>query len=137
MQKVDHIGIAVRNLEERIPFYTEKLGLKLLKIEGVPSQLVKVAFLDAGNVKIELLAPMSEDSTIYHFIDKRGEGIHHIAFGVTSIRERMEQLRNNGVRLLSDEPGPGAGGAEVAFLHPKDGFGVLYELCDKTGKGEE
>jgi len=135
MEKVDHIGIAVRNLDEQITYYTETLGLKLLKIEEVSSQNVRVAFLDAGNVKLELLEPMSEDSAIYKHIEKRGEGIQHVAFGVTGIRERMQELRDKGVRLLSDEPGPGAGGAEVAFLHPKDSFGVLYELCDKSGKG--
>lgn len=137
MTKVDHIGIAVRNLDERITYYTETLGLKLLKVEEVPSQNVRVAFIDAGNVKFELLEPMSEDSAIHKHIEKRGEGIQHVAFGVTDIRERMQELREKGVRLLSDEPGPGAGGAEVAFLHPKDSFGVLYELCDKSGKGDK
>ncbi|MCP1145161.1 methylmalonyl-CoA epimerase [Lysinibacillus endophyticus] len=137
MEKVDHIGIAVKSLDERIPYYTEVLGLKLLKIEEVPSQNVRVAFIDAGNVKFELLEPTSEDSAIYNHIEKRGEGIQHVAFGVTGIRERMQELREKGVRILSDEPKPGAGGAEVAFLHPKDSFGVLYELCDKSGKGEK
>nr|WP_106779771.1 methylmalonyl-CoA epimerase [Lysinibacillus timonensis] len=136
MKKVDHIGIAVRNLNERITFYTETLGLKLLKIEEVPTQHVRVAFIDAGNVKFELLEPTSDESAIYKHIEKRGEGIQHIAFGVTSIRERMKELKEKGVRILSDEPKPGAGGAEVAFLHPKDSFGVLYELCDKSGKGD-
>ncbi|HEY9569855.1 lactoylglutathione lyase [Lysinibacillus sp. BF-4] len=137
MEKVDHIGIAVRNLDERISYYTETLGLKLLKVEEVESQKVRVAFIDAGNVKIELLEPMAETSAIHGFIEKRGEGIHHIAFGVTGIRERMQELRDKGVRLLSEEPGPGAGGAEVAFLHPKSSYGVLYELCDKSGKGDK
>ncbi|MFP3917181.1 methylmalonyl-CoA epimerase [Lysinibacillus telephonicus] len=136
MEKVDHIGIAVKNLDERISYYTETLGLKLLKIEEVPSQNVRVAFIDAGNVKFELLEPTSEESAIYKHIEKRGEGIQHIAFGVTGIRERMKELRDKGIRILSDEPNPGAGGAEVAFLHPKDSFGVLYELCDKSGKGD-
>lgn len=133
---MDHIGIAVKNLDERISYYTETLGLKLLKIEEVPSQNVRVAFIDAGNVKFELLEPTSEESAIYKHIEKRGEGIQHIAFGVTGIRERMKELRDKGIRILSDEPNPGAGGAEVAFLHPKDSFGVLYELCDKSGKGD-
>lgn len=137
MEKVDHIGIAVRNLDERISYYTETLGLKLLKVEEVESQKVRVAFIDAGNVKIELLEPMAETSAIHGFIEKRGEGIHHIAFGVTGIREHMQELRDKGVRLLSEEPGPGAGGAEVAFLHPKSSYGVLYELCDKSGKGDK
>ena len=136
MEKVDHIGIAVQNMEESIAYYTETLGLKLLKVEEVESQQVKVAFIDAGNVKIELLEPMSEKSTIHSFIEKRGQGIHHIAFGVTGIEARMQELREKGVRLLSEGPQPGAGGAQVAFLHPKDSYGVLYELCDKSGKGE-
>lgn len=136
INNVDHIGIAVSNIEESIAYYTNVLGLKLLKIEEVETQQVKVAFIDAGNVKIELLEPMSEKSAVHGFIEKRGQGIHHVAFGVTGIEERMQQLREQGVRLLSDGPLPGAGGAQVAFLHPKDSFGVLYELCDKSGKGE-
>ena len=136
MNNVDHIGIAVSNIEESIAYYTNVLGLKLLKIEEVETQQVKVAFIDAGNVKIELLEPMSEKSAVHGFIEKRGQGIHHVAFGVTNIDERMKQLREPGVRLLSEGPLPGAGGAQVAFLHPKDSFGVLYELCDKSGKGE-
>ena len=136
MNNVDHIGIAVSNIEESIAYYTNVLGLKLLKIEEVETQQVKVAFIDAGNVKIELLEPMSEKSAVHGFIEKRGQGIHHVAFGVTSIEERMQELRDQGVRLLSEGPLPGAGGAQVAFLHPKDSFGVLYELCDKSGKGE-
>ena len=136
MNNVDHIGIAVSNIEESIAYYTNVLGLKLLKIEEVETQQVKVAFIDAGNVKIELLEPMSEKSAVHGFIEKRGQGIHHVAFGVTNIDERMKQLREQGVRLLSEGPLPGAGGAQVAFLHPKVSFGVLYELCDKSGKGE-
>ena len=93
MEKVDHIGIAVRDLDERITYYTETLGLKLMKVEEVESQQVRVAFIDAGNVKIELLEPMSDKSAIHGFIEKRGEGIHHVAFGVTGIRERMAELR--------------------------------------------
>jgi methylmalonyl-CoA/ethylmalonyl-CoA epimerase len=133
LKKVDHIGIAVKNLDETIPYYTETLGLTLLKVEEVASESVRVAFLDAGNVKLELLEPMSEQSAIYSFIEKKGEGIHHIAFGVEGIEERMEELRTKGIRILSDKPKIGAGGAQVAFLHPKSSFGVLYELCDKSG----
>lgn len=137
MNKVDHIGIAVKSIDERLTYYTETLGLKLLKIEEVPSQHVRVAFIDAGNVKFELLEPTSEESAIFRHIEKRGEGIQHVAFGVTDIRERMQELREKGIRILSDEPKPGAGGAEVAFLHPKDSFGVLYELCEKAKIGDE
>ena len=131
MKKVDHIGIAVKNLSAALPYYIDTLGLKLLGIEEVSSQKVKVAFIDAGNCKIELLEPIGEEGAIAKFLEKRGEGIHHIAFGVTDIRTRMEELKEKGVQLLQEEPKPGAGGAEVAFLHPKSSFGVLYELCDK------
>lgn len=131
MKKVDHIGIAVKDLEQVLPYYTDTLGCPLMKIEEVEGQKVKVAFIDAGNIKLELLEPMSEESPIHKFIEKKGEGIHHIAFGVDGIEERMAELRENGVNLLSDEPKPGAGGAMVAFLHPKSSNGVLYELCEK------
>ncbi|WP_394187838.1 methylmalonyl-CoA epimerase [Paenisporosarcina quisquiliarum] len=136
MKKVDHIGIAVKNLDETIPYYTETLGLSVLKIEEVASESVRVAFIDAGNVKLELLEPMSTQSAIHSFIEKKGEGIHHIAFGVEGIEERMKELREKGIRVLNEQPKIGAGGAQVAFLHPKSSFGVLYELCDKTGLKE-
>lgn len=135
MNKVDHIGIAVKSIEETLPYYIDTLGLTVLAIEEVASQGVKVAFIDSNNVKIELLEPMTETSPIAKFIEKRGEGVHHIAFGVTDIRSRMKELEEKGVQLLSTEPKPGAGGAEVTFLHPKSSYGVLYELCEKT-KGE-
>lgn len=136
LKKVDHIGIAVKNLDETIPYYTETLGLSVLKIEEVASESVRVAFIDAGNVKLELLEPMSSQSAIHSFIEKKGEGIHHIAFGVEGIEERMKELREKGIRILNEQPKIGAGGALVAFLHPKSSFGVLYELCDKTGLKE-
>ncbi|MDN3426765.1 methylmalonyl-CoA epimerase [Microbacterium sp. APC 3898] len=131
MKKVDHIGIAVRDLNAVLPYYTDTLGLPLMKIEEVESQKVRVAFIDAGNVKLELLEAMDDQSAIYKFLEKKGEGIHHIAFGVENIEQRMEELRDKGIRLLSDKPNPGAGGAMVAFLHPKSSNGVLYELCEK------
>lgn len=135
LKNVDHIGIAVSNMEQSIEYYVHTLGLTVMAIEEVASQGVKVAFIDAHNVKIELLEPMSDESPIAKFIAKRGEGVHHIAFGVSDIRTRMAELREKGVQLLSEEPKPGAGGAQVAFLHPKSSYGVLYELCEKT-KGE-
>lgn len=137
MERVDHIGIAVKNLDERVTYYTEVLGFKLLKIEEVPTQHARVAFIDAGNVHLELLEPTSEKGAIYSHIQKRGEGIQHVAFAVSNIRERMQELREKGVRLLSEEPIIGAGGTEAAFIHPKDSFGVLYELYDKSGKGDK
>ncbi|MBE1553815.1 methylmalonyl-CoA epimerase [Sporosarcina limicola] len=136
MQKVDHIGIAVKSMDHSIDYYIHTLGFKLLAIEAVVSQNVRVAFIDAGNIKLELLEPLGETGAIAKFLEKRGEGVHHIAFGVTDIRTRMAELRAKGVQLVQEEPKPGAGGAEVAFLHPKSSFGVLYELCDKSGKGD-
>ena len=136
MEKVDHIGIAVKDLDAVLPYYTDTLGIPLMGIEDVPSQGLRVAFLNAGNVKLELLEPASETSAVAKFIEKRGEGVHHIAFGVTGIQDRMDDLSRNGVRLLSDGPVPGAGGAQVAFMHPKSSYGVLYELCDKSGSQE-
>lgn len=136
MKKVDHIGIAVKSIESALTYYKETLGLSLLAIEEVESQKVKVAFIDAGNIKIELLEPTAPDSPVAKFIEKRGEGVHHIAFGVDDIRKRMQELAESGVQLLQTEPKKGAGGAEVAFLHPKSSFGVLYELCEKQEKGE-
>ena len=136
MKNVDHIGIAVKNIEDSLEYYIHTLGLTLLGIEEVQSQKVRVAFIDAGNIKLELLEPTEENGPVAKFIEKKGEGIHHIAFGVSDIRSRMVELREKGVQLLSDEPKTGAGGAEVAFLHPKSSFGVLYELCEKRGKGE-
>lgn len=132
MKRVDHIGIAVTSLDEVLPYYTETLGLTLMGIEEVASEQVKVAFLDAGNTKIELLEPLSEQSAIHQFIEKKGQGIHHVAFGVESIETRLQELKENGVRLIHEVPKKGAGGAQVAFLHPKSSHGVLYEVCEKN-----
>ncbi len=135
MESVNHIGIAVKSIDEAIQYYIEILGLKLIAIEEVQSQNVRVAFIDAGNIKLELLEPLGEGA-VSKFIEKRGEGVHHIAFDVTDIRTRMRELSEKGVRLLQDVPKPGAGGAEVAFLHPKSSYGVLYELCENDKMGE-
>lgn len=131
MEGVDHIGIAVKSIDESLPYYTKTLSLPLLAIEEVVSQKVRVAFIDAGNIKIELLEATEVDGPIAKFIETRGEGIHHIAFRVKDIRTRMQTLKEEGVQLLQEEPKKGAGGAEVAFLHPKSSYGVLYELCEK------
>ncbi len=135
IKKVDHIGIAVKSLDQTLPFYTEELKMPLLGIEIVESEKVKVAFLDAGGTHIELLEPTSSESAIAKYIEKRGEGIHHIALGVNSIQDRLNELREKGIRLIQEEAKVGAGGSKVAFLHPKSASGVLYELCEK--KGEE
>jgi methylmalonyl-CoA/ethylmalonyl-CoA epimerase len=133
IKKVDHIGIAVRSLETTLPFYTEVLKLPLIGIEEVESQKVRVAFLKAGETKLELLEPTTQDSTIAQFIEKRGEGMHHIALGVGSIEERIIEMKEKGIRMIDEEPRIGAGGAHIAFMHPKSTSGVLVELCEKKG----
>lgn len=137
IQNINHIGIAVRSLDETVPFYTEQLGLPLQKIEEVDSEKVRVAFINAGNVKLELLEPTNEDSPIAKFIEKRGQGIHHVAFGVIEIEDRIREIKERGIQMIHDTSKPGAGGAQVAFMHPKSTHGVLFELCDKSkAKGE-
>ncbi|MEH7437324.1 methylmalonyl-CoA epimerase [Neobacillus drentensis] len=133
IKKVDHIGIAVKSLENTLPFYTDVLELTLLGIEEVESQKVKVAFLQAGGTKLELLEPTSEESPIAKFIEKRGEGIHHVALGVESIEERIIEMKEKGIQMIDQRPRLGAGGAQIAFMHPKSSTGVLYELCEKKG----
>ncbi|MDP4163810.1 MAG: methylmalonyl-CoA epimerase [Bacillota bacterium] len=137
IKKVDHIGIAVRSLENALPFYTEVLKLPLLGIEEVVSEKVKVAFLKAGETKLELLEPTSEESSIAKFIEKRGEGIHHVALGVESIEDRIKEIKAHGIRMIQDQPKQGAGGAMVAFMHPKSTAGILYELCEKKGMTQQ
>jgi methylmalonyl-CoA/ethylmalonyl-CoA epimerase len=134
MNRVDHIGIAVSSIEHVLPFYEQTLGLKLLKMEEVASQGVKVAFIDGGNIKLELLEPLHKESPVAKFIEKRGEGIHHVAFGVQDIEDRLAELKEKGVKMINESPKQGAGGAMVAFMHPKSSHGVLYELCDKSTK---
>jgi methylmalonyl-CoA/ethylmalonyl-CoA epimerase len=135
VEKIDHIGIAVRSIESALPLYVDVLRMPLEGIEIVESQKVKVAFLRAGETKIELVEPTSSESPIYHFIEKKGEGIHHIALGVQSIEERIQELQSGGLRMIDTKARKGAGGADIAFLHPKSCGGVLYELCEKKAKG--
>ncbi|MBO2535076.1 MULTISPECIES: methylmalonyl-CoA epimerase [Rummeliibacillus] len=132
MENIDHIGIAVKDLDERVIYYSNVLGMKVINVEEVASEEVKVAFIDAGNTHIELLEPLTKESAIYKFLEKRGEGIHHIALAVTDIEQEMERMRAEGARLLSDKPKIGAGGAKVVFIHPKSSYGVLYELVDRS-----
>ncbi|SDI39034.1 methylmalonyl-CoA epimerase [Alteribacillus persepolensis] len=130
-EKVDHIGIAVKSIHEHLPFYENVLGLELLQTETVESQKVKVAFIAVGATKLELLEPLADDSPIAAFIDKRGEGIHHVALGVTNIEKRLEEIKQDGIKTINDKPYKGAGGADVAFLHPSSAGRVLYELCER------
>ncbi|MGC9361761.1 MAG: methylmalonyl-CoA epimerase [Candidatus Syntrophosphaera sp.] len=131
IKHISHIGIAVRDLEEGIAFY-EKLGLTLEGVEEVPSQKVKVAFFPCGDTRIELLAPTSEDSPVARFIEKKGEGIQHMAFAVDDLPAALAKAESNGIRLIDKEPRPGAHHADIAFLHPKSSMGVLIEFCKES-----
>jgi len=128
-KKIAHIGIAVKNIDEVLPFYTQQLGLPLLGREVVESEQVSIAFLGIGETRLELLEPLGPDSPIARFLEKRGEGIHHIALDVDDITDRLAKLKENGVPLINEEPKLGAHQAKIAFLHPKAAGGVLFELC--------
>lgn len=132
---IEHLGIAVKNLEQAIPYYEKVLGLKCYNIEEVADQKVRTAFFKVGQTKIELLEPTSEDSTIAKFIEKRGEGIHHLAFAVADgVAEALAQCEAGGVQLIDKAPRRGAEGLNIAFLHPKSTMGVLTELCEDPAK---
>ncbi|WCN36869.1 methylmalonyl-CoA epimerase [Aneurinibacillus uraniidurans] len=131
-EKIEHIGIAVKNLDESVKFYTQVLGLKLTGFETVESEHVRVAFLEIGETHIELLEPTSPESAIAKFIEKKGEGIHHVALKVDNQTERLATLKEAGVKLITETPKLGAHNNMVAFLHPKATGGVLLELCQKA-----
>ena len=131
LKKINHIGIAVKSLNDSIEMY-KKLGLEVEGIEEVKSQKVRVAFLPLGEVRIELLEPTSDDSPIAKFISKRGEGIHHIAFGTDNVEAELKSVSEQEIRLIDKIPRSGAHGAKIAFLHPKSTLGVLMELCQET-----
>ncbi|KAF2957327.1 methylmalonyl-CoA epimerase [Thermotoga sp. Ku-13t] len=130
VNRIDHVGIAVRNASERLKFYTDFLGLKDVHTEELPERGLRVYMIRVGESKIELLEPISEQSEINKFLESKGEGIHHIAFNVTGINEAVELAKKLGFQPLSDAPRPGAGGTRVLFLHPKSVGGVLVELVE-------
>jgi methylmalonyl-CoA/ethylmalonyl-CoA epimerase len=134
---IEHIGIAVNSLEEALPFYEKVLGLSCYNIEVVADQKVRTAFFMVGQTKIELLESTDPEGPIGKFIEKRGEGIHHIAFAVESIEERLREAEAAGVRLIDLQPRRGAEGMTIAFLHPKSTFGVLTELCEDKNNGNK
>jgi methylmalonyl-CoA/ethylmalonyl-CoA epimerase len=129
MLKVEHIGIAVKNLENSIPLFEKLLDTACYKTENVPSECVNTAFFRKGETKIELLESTEKAGVISKFIDKKGEGLHHIAFEVADINQEMIRLKEQGFTLLHDQPKPGADNKLVCFLHPKETNGVLIELC--------
>ena len=132
VKKIDHIGIAVQSIEQARIFYEQVLGLHCERIEEVASQKVRTAFFSLGETHIELLEPMDADSPIARFLDKRGEGFHHIAYLSDNVEQQLEQARTAGCSLINEQPIPGAGGKKIAFLHPKSSHGVLTELCETT-----
>jgi len=131
IKKVDHIGIAVKDLAEALKLYEGMLGLKAVETEVVAEQKVKVAFLPVGDSEVELLESTAPDGPIAKYIEKNGEGIQHIAFRVDNLEQRLAELKQKGVRLIDEKPRRGAGGAKIAFLHPKATNGVLIELCER------
>lgn len=132
MQKIEHIGIAVKSLADAIPLFEKLLHTPCYKTEEVASEAVRTAFFQSGPNKIELLESSSEDGVIRKFLDKKGEGIHHIAFDVADIRAEMTRLQAEGFTLLNPEPKRGADNKLVCFLHPKGTNGVLIELCQEA-----
>ncbi|MFW5890176.1 MAG: methylmalonyl-CoA epimerase [Marinilabiliaceae bacterium] len=127
---IEHIGIAVKNLEEAIPFYENVFGLECYAVEEVADQKVKTAFFKVGDTKIELLEPTDAEGPIGKYIEKKGEGIHHLAFAVKGLEEKLKAAEEQGVKLIDKSPRKGAEGLNIAFLHPKSTFGVLTELCE-------
>lgn len=131
IKKIDHIGIAVKNLEKQIHFYTEIMGLTCIGVQEVADQKVKIAMIPVGDVRLELLEPTSDDSPIAKFLEKKGEGVHHIAYQVENLEKQLHTLEELEVQLIDHAPRKGAEGLNIAFLHPKSTFGVLTEMCEE------
>jgi len=131
LNKIEHIGIAVKSIDESLKYYEGILGLKCYAVEEVTEQKVKTAFLKIGDIKLELLEATSDDSPIAKFIEKRGEGVQHIAFAVNEIEKVLSEVKEKGIRLIDEKPRKGAEGLNIAFLHPKSTGGVLTEFCEK------
>ncbi|MEX2092848.1 MAG: methylmalonyl-CoA epimerase [Pirellulales bacterium] len=129
---VNHIGIAVESIENHRQFYEDVLGAEFESIEDVPSQKVRVGFFKLGDVRLELLEPTDPTSSVAAFLEKRGEGLHHVAYTVDDIQERLSELKAGGIRLIDETPRPGAHHTRIAFLHPKSSCGVLTELCEPS-----
>jgi methylmalonyl-CoA/ethylmalonyl-CoA epimerase len=132
--KIDHIGIAVNSIEVGKKFWTDVLGLKLEGSETVAEQKVTTAFFPVGESEVELLESTAPDGPVAKYIEKKGEGIQHIAFRVENIEEALAELKEKGIRLIDEKPRIGAGGAKIAFLHPKSTNGILVELCERSEK---
>ena len=129
MHKINHIGIAVQSIDAVMPFYRDQLGMEFLGCEEVTEQKVKVAMLAVGESKIELLEPTSPDSPVARFLEKSGQGVHHVAYEVADIEAAIAKMISDGARLIDETPRHGAHGTLIAFVHPKSSHGVLTELC--------
>ncbi len=128
---IEHIGIAVKNLNESIKYYEEIFNLKCYAIEEVKDQKVRTAFFQIGETKIELLESTEPDGPVGKFIEKKGEGVHHIAFAVNNLNGTLKEIEAKGIQLIDKQPRNGAEGLEIVFLHPRSTYGVLTELCEK------
>lgn len=137
LKKLDHIGIAVRDIDEVLGAYLGGMGMALDHREEVPSESAEVAFLPLGETRLELLAPSGSGGVLHTFLEKRGPGIHHLCFEVADIRAALRQLKSEGVPLVDESPRPGAEGCEVAFVHPRGTGGVLIELSQKPGSDKK
>lgn len=132
VKSLNHIGIAVRSIEAQRPFYEDALGAEFEGLEDVPSQKVRVGFFRVANVRIELLESTDPSGPIAKFLDKRGEGLHHLAFTVEDIQARIDELKKSGLQMIDDKPRTGSHHMQIAFLHPKSTHGVLTELCESA-----
>ncbi len=132
IKSLNHIGIAVRSIEAQRPFYEDVLGAEFEGYEEVPSQKVRVGFFRVENVRLELLESTDPEGPIAKFLDKRGEGLHHLAFTVDDIQARIDELKQSGLQMIDDQPRTGSHHLQIAFLHPKSTHGVLTELCEAT-----
>ncbi len=129
--KVDHVGIAVKNLDESLKFFQDVLGLECVGTEVVEEQKVKCAFMKLGESKLELLESTSDDGPIAKFIEKNGEGVQQLALGVDNVEEAIQHMKDKGIRMIDEKPRYGAGNAKIAFVHPKGAHGILLELTER------
>jgi methylmalonyl-CoA/ethylmalonyl-CoA epimerase len=136
VKAVNHIGIAVRSIDAQRPFYEGTLGAVFEGVEDVPDQKVRVGFFRVGDVRLEMLEPTDPTSTVAAFLEKRGEGLHHVAYTVEGIEARIAELKQSGLRMINETPRPGAHHMRIAFVHPRSSCGVLTELCEPAG-GQE
>lgn len=129
--KIDHLGIAVESIEQTLPLYEGPIGLKMIHEEIIEDQKVRAVFLQVGESTVELLEPTAADSPIAIFLQKKGPGIHHVAYAVSDIEAKLAEAKAAGIRLIDEQPRQGGHGKLIAFLHPKDTFGVLTEYCQR------